>query len=117
MIRLPRASHTSPSPALAKWADNLPERFLACRDFGHAWKSFSASYHPEQQQYRRELVCPRCKASKVQWLNVRGHVESTAYSYVDGYQRPPDSGAYTVDIRDSLRLHHLANVIEVSGAA
>jgi hypothetical protein len=105
------------APELSSWAEGLPERFLACRDFGHSWRSYSATFSRAERQYRRELHCSRCRTGKVQWLTITGHVESTHYVYPDGYNRPAASGAYDASVRDLIRLTHLTNALETAVAS
>jgi hypothetical protein len=97
---------------------DLPAAFLACRDIGHAWRPLTASFEGEARQYRRVLRCSRCKTDRVQYLNVRGHVESTHYEYPDGYQRPPgsDFGPYDSAMRDAVHLTSVLRLVEASSA-
>jgi hypothetical protein len=68
------------------WAGLLPEKYLACRELGHTWRPWQASYDPAEQAYERVLRCPRCRTERVQLLTTGGHVLGNRYNYPDGYQ-------------------------------
>jgi hypothetical protein len=111
-----RAFRQSVDSAAADWIGDLPPTFLACRDMGHAWRPQTASFESAARQYRRVLRCQRCKADRVQYLSMRGHVESTHYVYPDGYTRPAGAefGPYDSAMRDVVHLTAVTRLVEDS---
>jgi len=93
------------SPELASWAESLPDAFLDCRNFGHAWYSADVRFDSEQRLYLTLLRCRRCTADRTRRTNEFGGIEGNAYSLPDGYLAP--SGMGTVD-RSAIR--HLADM-------
>jgi len=104
MVRAKRQSTAGP---VADWASELPARFLACRDMGHAWQPFTAAWIPNQRQYQRVLRCSRCRTERIQYLSTTGQIESGSYVYPDGYAMPHGAGGYDQAARN---LCHLANI-------
>src|SRR5215471_10336451 len=104
------ARRQSTDPAVTAWAEELPSRFLACRDHGHAWSPYLASYVASSRQYRRTLRCHRCKTERTQMISQAGQIESGFYSYPDGYAMPPGAGGYTQAARN---LCHLTSVVRL----
>lgn len=102
-----RARRQSVSREVAAWAAHLAERFLMCRDMGHAWRPYTAAWVPKDRQYARTLRCQRCKTDRVQRLSASGYVESTHYIYPDDYALPAGSGSYDTAARAAV---HLASV-------
>jgi len=109
-----RARRQSVEPEVATWADDLPERFLLCRDMGHSWKPYTASYEATARQYRRVLRCGRCHTERVQMLSTSGHIEAGHYVYPDGYAMPKGSGGYTMAARDLCHLQSVTRLVEAA---
>lgn len=116
-----RAVRQSVETDAVDWLSDLPASFLACRDIGHAWRPYTASWESAERRYRRVLRCSRCKADRVQFLDASGHVESTHYDYPDGYTRPAGSefGPYDAAMRNAVHLLGVTRLVEqaTSGAA
>jgi hypothetical protein len=107
-----RAVRQSVERELTTWVEGLPQQFVACRDMGHAWRPFTAAWDGAARVFRRELRCTRCKTSRVQTLNARGHIESSWYEYPDDYLRPPGSGAYDQSARDLMHLVSVQHLVD-----
>lgn len=69
----------------ADWAANLEANLLHCRELGHAWNGYTASYDNRTRTYDRTLVCSSCGTTRRQVLDSRGEVVRNGYTYVDGY--------------------------------
>lgn len=91
--------------AVSDWAENLPPSFTACRDMGHNWLPFTASWDSQGRHYVRTLVCSRCTAERSQHISQTGHIISgNSYRYPDGYQAPAGMGHIDGPAKDELRL-------------
>lgn len=89
------------SPELTDFIEALPDRFLLCRELGHTWKPWTASF--DGTAYDRTLRCPRCKTERHQVLSRYGSVVSNRYSYPDQYL-VKGLGHLDGSDRDALRL-------------
>lgn len=69
----------------AQWADELPDEMLHCRELGHSWSSYTASYDKKSRCYTRILICTTCDTERRQVLDSRGEVVKNSYTYVEGY--------------------------------
>lgn len=97
---------------LSQWAAKLPESYLLCRDLGHVWQPFRASYDKAANGYRRTLRCSRCKTERSQILNLDGVVRSGYYAYDDDYRAPAGTGNLDRNGRGTLRLESTLRLIE-----
>lgn len=69
------------------FADDLPEKFLHCREMGHNWRPFDAGRHRDGG-FERTLRCVRCRTKRVQHLSADGMlIGSPKLIYPDGYLR------------------------------
>jgi len=68
-----------------EWAAALEANLLHCRELGHAWASYTATYDSKSRSYQRTLLCSSCETTRVQVLDSRGEVLKNGYRYVDGY--------------------------------
>lgn len=109
---MPRARRQSLTKEVAHWATHLTETFLSCRDMGHAWRPYTASWVPRDREYRRTLLCSRCKTQRVQRLNSSGYVESTHYVYPDEYLLPAGNGTYDSAARAAVHLASVQRMVE-----
>lgn len=87
---------------LQKWESALPDNFIACRDFHHAWKPVTAK--KINTGYERHLICARCGVVKIQQLDNFGYLIRTKFGYVEGYQRPEGAGRMTKEDNARIRL-------------
>ena len=92
------------------FAENLPDRYLHCRELGHLWRPFTAAWDEGARAYERVLRCSRCRTERHQTLSAYGAVVTNAYHYPDGYQHV-GFGRITGDGRDRLRLESLTRAI------
>lgn len=95
-----------------RWAKDLQEKFLLCRDMGHTWSPFRAALNQDLRVYERILRCRRCGTKRHQTLDLRGGLKGTHYEYPDGYQAPPGSGSFDKDARSFLRLESITRLID-----
>jgi hypothetical protein len=78
------ATHADPSDVQA-FAEDLPDRFLHCREMGPNWRPFDVGRHRDGG-YERTLRCVRCRTRRIQHLNRDGMlVGSPKLIYPDGY--------------------------------
>jgi hypothetical protein len=106
------AQKTNP-PDVATWAGGLTDAQLSCRDYGHYWRPFTASWEQESRSYHRVLRCGRCKTERHQLLDSRGHPVRGHYDYAPGYLAPAGTGRLVGEDRDVLRLE---SVVRLMGA-
>jgi hypothetical protein len=100
-----------------RWARDLPDEFLLCRDIGHTWRP-SAARITSESTYERTMRCGRCKAERRQELSATGAILSGHYYYETGYLAPPNAGRMTSGRRDGLRLESVQRLLgrdEVDG--
>lgn len=93
------------------WAAALTDAALLCRDVGHYWRPFTASWERESRSYHRVLRCGRCRTERHQLLDSRGHPVSGHYVYPEGYLAPAGTGRLVGDERDTLRLESVVRAM------
>lgn len=93
------------------WTEQLPDKYLLCRDLGHSWRPLNAAWDTSLNHYLRTMRCPRCGTERIQYLSGAGHVLSGHYLYADGYQAPKGSGRLTGEHRDHLRLESVLRLV------
>lgn len=96
---------------IAAWSAELPDAYLLCRDMGHLWRPYRATYVSEDQCYRRVLRCGRCRTERLQDIGLDGVILSGTYAYADGYVAPPGTGRLDTQARGSLRLESTLRLI------
>jgi len=96
------------------WATSLDEALLLCRDLGHLWKPFRASFNLTERAYERTLRCSRCKTERSQSLSQVGAVLKNNYDYPDGYL-VPKLGRLAGESRNMVRLESVSRAIEAAG--
>lgn len=101
-------------PSLDEWLDDLPDRFVGCRELRHQWQYFRAA-REENGTYYRVLRCRNCRAEREQTLDSRGFPVSTRLKYPDGYLAPKGFGRLDADDLAQLRLHAIVRHINKDG--
>lgn len=96
------------------WAVTLDEPHLLCRDLGHLWKPFRASFNLTERAYERTLRCSRCKTERSQTLSQVGAVLKNNYDYPEGYL-VPKLGRLAGESRNMVRLESVSRAIEAAG--
>jgi hypothetical protein len=112
-----KAVETAPEPVLFDLTvalDDMPENFLQCRDYLHAWKPYGARQNPDRT-FTSTLRCNRCTTLKNRTINRHGHVLSVTYDYPEGYTIA-GSGRLDGDARDMIRLRSIMRQINVDTA-
>lgn len=107
--------HFRPRQEVETWSQDMPEAFLACRDYGHQWWPHTAHFSAREQAYDRTLRCKRCGTTRSQWISLRGEVLGGHYDYPEGYQAPPGSGRLDGDGRAALRLESTLRLVNREG--
>jgi hypothetical protein len=97
--------------------DALPATYLECRDWGHSWRPFTASYNAKERHYVQSLQCNRCGTVRDRLLGPRGQLLGNSYEYADGYLMPSGIGHLSSTDRDGIRLRSINHVIEDGRAA
>lgn len=70
---------------VAEFAENLPEKFLHCREMNHNWRPYDVGRHKDGG-WERTLRCVRCKTRKTQHLDQFGMIVGSAkYIHPEGY--------------------------------
>lgn len=88
----------------------LPAAFLHCRDFGHNWKPYRATWNPQFKYYEASLRCIRCKTQRTRFIGPRGEMAGSKYEYADGYQMS-GYGRMTGGERDHIRLASITHLL------
>jgi hypothetical protein len=104
------ANHHTVSTALGDMSDS----HLLCRDFGHAWRPYTAHWIPQRQQYQEGLRCTRCKTVRLRLISDSGELLANRYVYADGYL-VHGVGRLTGTDRDALRVAALQTVLAMVG--
>ena len=68
-----------------EWAGGMESHLLHCRELGHSWSSYTASYDNKFRTYDRTLICDSCGTERRQVLDSSGEVVKNGYHYVEGY--------------------------------
>lgn len=92
-------------------AAGMADETLACRELGHPWGAYTATFDRAVGVFERTLRCPRCETRKVQSLNRSGHILGSHYVYPDGYLMEKGLGRIAGDGRDALRLEALTRAV------
>jgi hypothetical protein len=88
MARTPRPNHAPPADIEAEhdFARGLASALLHCRELGHSWANYTASWHADSGTYDRALICGSCGTERHQILDAEGFIVSNGrYRYPDGY--------------------------------
>lgn len=86
-------------------AQRYSNAFLACRDYGHSWRTLNAAWLAGGGVERR-LRCTSCKCERVQILDAQGYIVASHYEYPGGY-RIDGVGSLTANDRAVLRRTHV----------
>jgi hypothetical protein len=77
-------AHEAAKLDVQAFAEELPERFLYCREMGHNWRPFSAGRYKDGG-FERILRCTRCRTRRIQGISSRGLIISSRYEHPEGY--------------------------------
>lgn len=100
----------NPDFDLETTVNSMRSDFLQCRDFGHAWRPFTARWVATERAYETQLRCSRCKTIRVRWIGQRGEQIESRYQYTDGYTIK-GMGRLTGSDRDLIRLASVLRVL------
>lgn len=92
--------------------ENITEEHLRCRDLGHVWIQYKVK--KVRAGYERSCYCRSCKASKHQFVSVKGEILATSYAYSTGYQFK-GIGRVQSEGKSVLRLESLTRTLVNSG--
>jgi hypothetical protein len=98
-----RKAEPTPTPNVDDLIDHMQLNHLQCRDFGHAWRPWNATWSNEDRCYHAQLRCSRCKTVRVRLIGQNGALIDTHYDYPDGYL-VKGMGRLTGTDRDHVRL-------------
>lgn len=93
-------------PTIKVALDAMDTATLECRDFGHSWRAYTASWLKSERCYESRIVCARCGTFRVRRLTTAGAVLSTHYAYPEGYL-VKGLGRLVGDDRNVLRVESL----------
>lgn len=93
--------------------DALPAEYLECRDWGHSWRPYSATFNRKERMYVQTLECQRCTTKRDRMLGTRGQNLGASYEYADGYLMPGSGYLSTTD-RDGIRLRSIMHVLDAA---
>jgi hypothetical protein len=80
---MPRRQVDEPPPTTI---EDIADQFLACRDFGHAWRPHDVKIDRRQHEIHRIFYClHECGTQRTQVLSSDGYIVRNFYTYPDGY--------------------------------
>jgi hypothetical protein len=94
------------------FAEQLPERFLYCREMGHNWRPYSAGRYRDGG-FERTLRCSRCRTRRVQEISNRGVIVTNKYIHPEGYLHK-GMGRIIGEGRGVLRLESIKRIVAKS---
>jgi hypothetical protein len=84
---------------------------LQCRDFGHAWRPYTARWDTDEKAYEQQIRCSRCKTVRKRLLTRTGaYARNPKYDYTPGYLFP-GLGRLSKDDRNWVRLESVLRVL------
>jgi hypothetical protein len=92
-----------PAFDLATAIEQMPESHVHCRDYGHAWRPYTASFNARERCYEQSLRCTRCRTIRQRLLDTHGQVLHSQYVYADGYL-VTGMGRLAADAKGEMRL-------------
>lgn len=91
--------------AVSSFAAELPDAYLQCRDYGHSWSAYTASWIASSREWNRVLVCGRCQGQRVEYLSGATAVKLRRhYVMPEDYAAPRGLGQLDSEGRALLRL-------------
>jgi hypothetical protein len=107
------APHPAPDEphTLEAAVQGLRPEFLQCRDYGHAWRKFTAKWLPSFNLYDVREKCMRCDTTRARSIGRHGERLGAQYEYPDGYQMT-GMGRLSGDDRDVIRLASVLHVLD-----
>lgn len=98
------AARTTTDDALIpadRFAGQLSDRMLHCRELGHTWRAWGVSDERQARCYVRTTRCSQCRTERHWVIDYKGHVVSSHYTYPQGYLASHVAPGYS---RDTFRL-------------
>jgi hypothetical protein len=97
------------------FAEELPEKFLHCREMNHNWRPFTVGRYKDGG-FERVLRCVRCRTKKVQHLDASGMIlGGSKYEHPEGYLHK-GMGRIVGEGRGLLRLESIKRIGLTEGA-
>lgn len=93
--------------------DDMADAFIQCRDFGHAWRPYSARWDTDDRCYVQQLRCPRCKTIRERRIGRHGQLLGSWYDYPEGYVMPSGMGRMTGSDRDLIRERSILKLVPI----
>lgn len=94
---------------VADFAQELPEKFLYCREMGHNWRPYSAGRYRDGG-FERTLRCTRCRTKRFQEISSHGIIVKSHYEHPEGYLSK-GMGRIVGDGRGVLRLESIKRIV------
>jgi hypothetical protein len=87
-----------------KSIEDIADQFLACRDYGHAWRAYDVRIDKKYKEIHRVFSCLHdCGTQRTQVLSGNGHILRSFYTYPEGYVLA-GIGRLNVDDRAAIRV-------------
>lgn len=84
--------------------EEMPDRFIECREYRHAWRPFTATVHQATRIVERARRCSRCRLIRYEVVTFNGRKISGHYGkYPSGYQLKGSGNLHGPDLRDRVR--------------
>lgn len=97
-------------PTINSVLKGMPQLFMECRDFGHAWQAYTVDVDGVHRTFVETLECWRCGSHRVRTITRGGRQTKNHYNYVDGYLIA-GWGSMSADDRAKLRLALVAELL------
>lgn len=98
------------APELAVLIERMTDNYLQCRDWGHSWRPYTASWDTAERCYISRLRCSRCRTQRVRYIGQAGQLLGSHYDYAAGYL-VQGLGRLTGEDRAVLRLASVQRVL------
>lgn len=92
------------------FAEEMPAKFLECRELGHLWRPWAAMSNPDGG-FDRTLRCTRCSTKREQVITRQGVVAQNKYIHPEGYLHK-GLGRIVGEGRGILRLASIQRTVE-----
>jgi hypothetical protein len=104
---------SKPRPAdfnVSNAVHEMQSSHLQCRDFGHSWRPYTATWIATERYYEVQLRCNRCKTIRIRDIGQTGALVGSKYEYAEGYLIK-GMGRLDGNERDMMRLESVMRIL------
>lgn len=85
------------------WLEEMPDRYIDCRNDHHRWRMLRATWDPKMNNYSVWHRCTSCRCGRERRISSTGLVLNTRYEYPEHYLAPKGT-LFDKDARAEVRL-------------